>query len=183
VDENTINNALSELIEYLTEGLGSTAFDDEADGSKGKGKERDAGSDSDSDTGKGKGKGRGGKGKGKGKGRSAGKRAAGANDGDSDGDGDSEDELRVVGASTTVLCPLTKTTFVDPVKGACGHVFTRTSLLSLMGRKASIVCPIGGCRRNIAAADLVEDTETVLRLESALGPVAKKRRVRDLSMG
>lgn len=72
-------------------------------------------------------------------------------------------------ARQEVTCPITKTLFRDPVKGPCGHTFSRDPALSMMKVNAhgvrSFRCPAMGCKRDVREADLEPDVDKALAVE------------------
>ncbi|KAJ4460099.1 hypothetical protein PAPYR_3830 [Paratrimastix pyriformis] len=80
-----------------------------------------------------------------------------------------EPEVVVAAADRVLICPLSKTRFVDPVKNdPCGHVYSREAIMALLekprrGRRKSadgIPCPVLGCNAVVSAATLSPDPET-----------------------
>lgn len=73
--------------------------------------------------------------------------------------GEDEDSVIVVRGEQSLLCPISMGKLEDPVKGKCGHTFSRESILGLIGTKPYAKCAVPGCGRNVTMAELVDDVE------------------------
>eukprot|EP01105_Mastigella_eilhardi_P016948 TRINITY_DN3890_c0_g1_i1.p1 TRINITY_DN3890_c0_g1~~TRINITY_DN3890_c0_g1_i1.p1 ORF type:complete len:250 (+),score=74.23 TRINITY_DN3890_c0_g1_i1:65-751(+) len=73
----------------------------------------------------------------------------------------SDEDLVEAPVERTIICPITKTQFVNPVRNkACGHVFTRDAIMDLLQRqKHGMDCPVPGCDKQIVAGGLEPDEE------------------------
>jgi len=79
---------------------------------------------------------------------------------------DEDTDMIVAETRQSTTCPLTQTTFQEPVKNqACGHTYSRVAILQQLGRGGAIACPITGCRSRVTQMDLVPDTAMAERLE------------------
>lgn len=69
----------------------------------------------------------------------------------------------------SLKCPISTALLKEPVKAKrCGHVFSKASILGLLGRKHSTVCPVPGCsNKQLTRGDLEDDKtmETFVRRE------------------
>ena len=98
------------------------------------------------------------------------RRTNGAGNDDDDGGGDDDDDgLVVAQRSADVICPLSRTLFVDPVTSpACGHTFSRAAVLELVkqhrsgglrNNKSNPRCPIPGCSQRLDPDKLVTNED------------------------
>ncbi|KAJ1920871.1 hypothetical protein IWQ60_006911 [Tieghemiomyces parasiticus] len=72
----------------------------------------------------------------------------------------SDDELIVNTQVVSLICPLTRQVFYEPVKSAaCGHCYSKAAILDLIRQSgtSSVPCPIPGCHANVAMGSLQPD--------------------------
>lgn len=88
-----------------------------------------------------------------------------------------DDELEMVEDTNTdnkkrTKCPITKCTFVNPVKRSfhieffmiskiCNHTYSRDAIMELLARSRSISCPVSGCSKKVTESDLVPDEDMI----------------------
>ncbi|KAF3903996.1 hypothetical protein AA313_de0202479 [Arthrobotrys entomopaga] len=81
-----------------------------------------------------------------------------------DRDEESDDEIQETSAKRSLKCVLTMRRFEEPVKGACGHVFEKTAIITMFKDykklKKPTVCPTSGCGKEINVNDLKDDPVT-----------------------
>lgn len=83
--------------------------------------------------------------------------SASASDGEDDGD------VVVAAVRQTLVCPLTQTTFEQPVTNpTCGHTYSRDAVRALARSAATIPCPLHGCSSSVTLA-LLRPNEALAR--------------------
>jgi len=80
---------------------------------------------------------------------------------------DGDDILLIATQEDSLICPITKQTFVQPMKNPrCGHVYSRAAILDYIRHKARPVgCPVAGCPETVTERGLQVDTATERELE------------------
>lgn len=78
-----------------------------------------------------------------------------------------DDDLIVTNTGEVSLeCSITMTTFVDPVKGPCGHTYSKEGILGLLRNSSRrIKCPVAGCNSQLSEKDLEPDYQMRVLLE------------------
>jgi hypothetical protein len=94
-----------------------------------------------------------------------------------------DDDIEVVqtGPNTvSLLCPVTRALFEDPVKSkVCAHVFSRVGIMHMIGNKGYCQCPVAGCNNGRITMEQLEDdvaTATMVRKEKRREDAAHKAR-------
>lgn len=83
---------------------------------------------------------------------------------------DNDEEIQMTQADVNLKCPITGAILIDPVKSStCNHTYGSIAVQNWLKQKK--VCPVAGCNRPLAKADLEVDRKMV-RL---LGREAKKK--------
>jgi hypothetical protein len=59
---------------------------------------------------------------------------------------ESDDDVQIARAKISTKCPLTLQEFKDPVMSTvCKHTFEKSAIDEMIGRRAQVQCPVGGC--------------------------------------
>jgi hypothetical protein len=74
---------------------------------------------------------------------------------------DEDADILVTHDRTSLICPITQATFIDPVKNiSCGHSYSRAAITQLLKnsesrrKNPSIFCPVAGCQVNVSVNTL-----------------------------
>ncbi|CAM9149014.1 unnamed protein product [Ectocarpus sp. 8 AP-2014] len=83
---------------------------------------------------------------------------------------DDDDDIIVPNDNRVSLkCPLTSSTFVDPVKNkVCGHTYGKKAILNhirVAKNDGGVSCPVAACSHKVVKADLVPDKDMMRRLK------------------
>lgn len=81
-------------------------------------------------------------------------------------------DIQIERLAVDLRCPISRTTMVNPMKNSeCGHTYDERNIKELLGRRATIRCPVAGCAAVVRANTLVLDKDL-------LKEIAKPKRMR-----
>ena len=52
------------------------------------------------------------------------------------------------------------------ISSACGHTYSKEGIMSLLGKKSTVPCPVAGCRKKVTAQSLSPDDDMVWKMVS-----------------
>ncbi|KDQ62282.1 hypothetical protein JAAARDRAFT_95963, partial [Jaapia argillacea MUCL 33604] len=87
-----------------------------------------------------------------------------------DGDVSDDDDIEIGGMTQDYRCPLTLTTFVNPMTSqVCGHSFSGDAIKEFFKHNRTVPkpCPASGCRKSFTLADLKVDKDLERRAKAA----------------
>lgn len=82
----------------------------------------------------------------------------------SEGDEDEISVMPAAGGARSTICPITRTTFVEPVRNkTCGHTYSRVAIVEYLrtrgGRNGTATCAVAGCEAAVSLRSLESDLE------------------------
>lgn len=85
----------------------------------------------------------------------------------------------VIDTKKKIICPITRSPFVNPVKksnsslilmnsSSCNHTYSKEAILSMLSGRGSVKCPVAGCSKTVSERTLTVDEDMIWLLVSAI---------------
>jgi len=80
-------------------------------------------------------------------------------------EGGGDDDIKVVRAAASFICPLTQVELVDPYKNTlCGHCYSKTVIFNYV-KNSERSCPVATCGKRVSKVTLERDVEMTAQLK------------------
>lgn len=86
-----------------------------------------------------------------------------------------DDDVAVMASASddNLICPITRSELVEPVRNTCGHIYSKAPIEAMIRSRNRVACPVAGCSQYVSSRSLAPDAATQRKLDAQ-----KKKRKR-----